>query len=99
MAAEAQALIAESEKQAEQGSTVSFVVIDGRLAGFIALEDALRPFAKRVVSDLRSLDVTTVLLTGDHSAAAQHVARLTGIGSVISDCLPETKLKFIRNEA
>ncbi len=91
-------LLAKAKEQTQAGSTVSFVVVDGVLAGFIALEDEMRPFAKTVISKLRALDVVPVLLTGDHQAAANHAAHLTGIEEVVSDCLPQAKLEYIQSQ-
>lgn len=87
-----------AKAQAVQGKTVSFISIDGNLAGFLTLQDSIRPLAGKVISSLRSLGLVPVLLTGDHKEAAQRVAKTIGITSVIAQCLPETKLQFIGNE-
>ena len=92
------ALYEAAKTQAGQGKTVSFVSIDGNLAGFLTLQDSIRPLAGKVVSSLRSLGLVPVLLTGDHKDAAQRVAKTIGITSVSAQCLPETKLQFIGNE-
>ena len=36
-----------------------------------------------------------MLLTGDHEAAARHIAGALGIGSYRAQCLPEDKLAWI----
>ena len=64
-------LEAQIEEAGAAGETVSFVVVDGKLAGILSLEDKLRPFSKRVVSELKSLRVVPVLLTGDREAAVK----------------------------
>lgn len=69
-----EALRTQIEEAGAAGETVSFVIVDAALAGFITLEDRLRPFSKRVVSELKSLRVVPVLLTGDREAAARHAA-------------------------
>ncbi len=95
---ECSALLQKVQKETEAGSTVCFISVDGQLAGFIALQDEMRPFAQGVASALRALGVTPVLLTGDHRAAALHAARLAGIDEVVSDCLPQAKLKYIQDQ-
>lgn len=92
------ALYEAAKTQAGQGKTVSFVSIDGNLAGFLTLQDSIRPLAGKVISSLRSLGLVPVLLTGDHKDAAQRVAKTIGIAAVSAQCLPETKLQFIGNE-
>lgn len=92
-------LRAQIEEAGAAGETVSFVIVNAALAGFITLEDRLRPFSKRVVSELKSLRVVPVLLTGDREAAARHAASEVGILSVLSQCRPETKLAYMEREA
>lgn len=43
-----------AKAQAVQGKTVSFISIDGNLAGFLTLQDSIRPLAGKVISSLRS---------------------------------------------
>lgn len=61
----------------------------------IALSDALRSDSKQVISRLNQLGVVPVLLTGDHTAAANQIAEEAGIKEVYASCLPEDKLKTI----
>lgn len=92
------ALLETAHALAARGYTVSFISVDGKLAGFVTFQDAIRPFAKKVISSLKILGLTPMLLTGDHKAAAEQVAASIGISTVIAQCLPETKLKFINCE-
>ena len=61
------------------------------------MEDEIRPHAKEVISELSVLKIEPVLLTGDKKTAANHVAQEVGIQNVVSECLPETKLAYIKN--
>lgn len=94
-----QLLMQKAQKETLAASTVSFVSVDGVAAGFIALQDEMRPFAEGVVSALGALDVVPVLLTGDHQAAANRAAAQAGIKEVVSDCLPEEKLSYIQKQS
>ena len=69
--------------------------IDHVFAGVIALSDALRSDSKQVISRLNQLGVVPVLLTGDHTIAANQIAEEAGIKEVYASCLPEDKLKTI----
>jgi heavy metal translocating P-type ATPase len=80
----------------EQGCTLIYVAVDGELAGCIALADTLRPTAGSTVRALRTLGIEPVLLTGDSSEAAYHIASELGIDEVQAGCLPESKLNTIR---
>ena len=81
----------------EEGCSLVFVAIDGQIAGFAALADSIREDAADVIWAMKTLNTEPVLLTGDHEDVACHVAGLTGITTVVSDCLPETKLSAIEN--
>ncbi len=48
-----------------------------------------------MISRLRSIGITPVLITGDNSDAAGQIAGEVGISEVNANCLPEDKLKII----
>ena len=74
---------------------VSGVTINNVLEGFVALADRVRSESRDVVEDLHSLNVTPVLLTGDHGTTAQHIAKRLNMSHVIADCLPEDKMNTV----
>lgn len=84
-----------AQKYIDDGCTVIFVGVENEPAGFIALSDTLRTDAKNMVERIHSLGVNTLLLTGDNSYAAGHMAQLVGIGDVKPEQLPEDKMKAI----
>ncbi len=93
-------LVTEDEaKQAEGfvngGSTVTFVAVDGSLAGMIVLTDTVRKESAAMIRELKALSVDPVLLTGDGTNAASAIAGQVGIDEVHCDCLPEDKLNRI----
>ncbi|WP_435019177.1 heavy metal translocating P-type ATPase [Tundrisphaera sp. TA3] len=61
--------------------TVLRVARDGRFAGAIALQDAIKPHAREAIASLRRMGAKAALLTGDHAATASAVAREVGIPS------------------
>ena len=80
-----------------EGCTLIYLGRDGRLAGLLALADAVRHDAADMVARLRGGRVTPVLLTGDAEPAARHIAGELGIQEVHANCLPENKLAYIDN--
>lgn len=84
-----------AQKYIDDGCTVIFVGADNEPAGFIALSDTLRSDAKNMVERIHSLGINTLLLTGDNSYAAGHMAQLVGIDDVKPEQLPEDKMKAI----
>jgi P-type E1-E2 ATPase len=78
------------------GCTVIYLAANGEAVGMIALADALRPDVSTTVRAIRAAGICVVLLTGDEPHAANHMALAAGIDDVRSNCLPEDKVKIIR---
>lgn len=81
---------------AARGRTPLIVVLDGVIAGVLAVADEVRADAEAMVAALRSAGVARVLmLTGDGPLAAQAVGTSVGIDEVSSSLLPDDKLDVI----
>ena len=84
-----------AEQYLKEGSTVIYIAADGVLIGYIVLSDTIRSESSQMISDLTSLGVAPVLLTGDHQNAANTIAKQLHIDEVHANCLPENKLNWI----
>ena len=81
----------------KRGETVAAVAVNGRLVGLLGFADRLRPEAAAALQHLREIGVKRlVMLTGDHEASAQRIAREIGIDEVHASLLPEQKLQAIQ---
>ena len=89
---------AKADELSAQGKTVILAAVDGQVCGVLAVADEEKPGAAQVVAQLKSMDVTPVMLTGDNQKAAEAIARQVGIERVIAEVLPETKEQAIRVE-
>jgi Cu+-exporting ATPase len=85
-----------AERVAGEGLTPVYVVVDGRVAGVVAVADAIRPTSSEAVATLRDLGLESVMLSGDNARTAASVARAVGIQRVVADVLPQRKLQEIR---
>lgn len=85
----------EVEQYIRRGCTVTYVAVDGTLAGYIVLADTLRAESAATMDSIRRLGVQPVLLTGDHASAAHTIASQLHIDAVRANCLPEDKLNAI----
>jgi Cu+-exporting ATPase len=65
---------------------------DGEARGVVVVSDTVKPTSAAAVAGLRDLGLRTVLLTGDHEAAARRVADEVGIDTVVAGVLPEQKV-------
>jgi Cu+-exporting ATPase len=80
---------------AAAGQTVFAVSVDGRVEGVIAVADTLKPDARAAVDRLRAMGSEVVLLTGDRRDTAESIAAAAGIGRVVAEARPETKVDEI----
>jgi P-type Cu2+ transporter len=80
-----------TEQWAAEGRTVLYVVVDGRVAGGLALEDEVRAESREAVEDLHRLGIRVAMITGDSRAVADTVARRLGIDEVAAQVLPAEK--------
>ncbi|MFL5494085.1 MAG: heavy metal translocating P-type ATPase [Gemmatimonadales bacterium] len=88
-------LMDEAARRAAEGSTPVFVLLDGRVAGLIAVADPVKPTSRQAVAELERRGIDTVLLTGDDRRTAEAVARAVGIQRVLAEVLPDRKLEEV----
>jgi len=89
-------LIDRADALAGAGRTVVAVGDDQSVLGLIAIADAVRPEAKRIVAKLHAAGVEhVVMLTGDNRATADKIAREIGIDEVQAQLLPEHKVEAV----
>ena len=75
----------------QDGATVIFVAVDGRLAGVLAIADPIKATTSAALVALREAGVRVVMLTGDNRVTAEAVGRRLGIVDIEADVLPERK--------
>ncbi|MGI6009946.1 MAG: heavy metal translocating P-type ATPase [Ruminococcus sp.] len=90
-----QEMTKETKVYLEQGCTLIYIAVEGRLAGYVALSDTVREESREMIDRLTGLQVEPVLLTGDRENAARFIAEKLHIREVHGDCLPEDKLNII----
>jgi Cu+-exporting ATPase len=85
------------DAEAARGRSVALLAdVDAQRvqAGF-AFADPPRESARRAVARLAAAGIRTVMITGDHEAAARAVADAVGIDEVVANVLPEEKLRAV----
>ncbi len=78
-----------------EGRTVMFVVVDGRLAGILAVSDPIKETTPEALRALRAQGLRIVMLTGDSRTTAEAVARKLGIDEVVAEVLPDQKADVV----
>jgi P-type Cu2+ transporter len=80
----------------DQGKTVVFVIIDGKVKDIIALADIIRPESRKAISLLKTMGIKCMMLTGDNQQVAQWVAKETGIDEFFAEVLPQDKVSKVK---
>jgi Cu+-exporting ATPase len=90
------ALAEEARAMGSQGRTPVFLAVDGRPAGALAVADPIKASTPEAVRLLHADGLRLVMLTGDHRATAEAVARQLGIDEVIAEVLPDQKARVVK---
>jgi Cu2+-exporting ATPase len=90
--------VLEARGEALQGAgrTIVYSAIDGRVAGIIAVADALRPTARQTIDELHRLGIEVAMLTGDNRATAERIAKQLGLDTVFAEVLPGDKAAKVK---
>jgi Cu+-exporting ATPase len=89
-------LAAQAEALRAQGQTVMFIALDGRVAGLLAVGDAIKASTPEAIRLLHDDGIRLVMLTGDSRATAQAVAAQLGIDTVEAEVLPQDKAAVVK---
>jgi Cu2+-exporting ATPase len=81
---------------AEQGKTLVYLVVEGKVAAAMALADVVRPESREAVGELKRLGIQCMMLTGDSRAVAKAVAAELGLDEFFAEVLPEEKAAKIK---
>ncbi len=83
----------------QQGKTVMIVVIDGEVAGLVAVADTVKVGSVEAIKQLREQGLEVWMITGDNQRAAQAIAQQVGIAPehVLAEVLPEDKANQVKH--
>ncbi len=91
-----ESLATAAEAQRQKAATVIFVAIGGKLAGFVAIADPIKPTTPQALKALQAAGVRVVMLTGDGKTTAEAVGRELGIDEVVAEVFPEDKAAVVK---
>jgi Cu+-exporting ATPase len=94
--ADAGALAAQAEALRADGQTVMFVVVDGKIAGLVAVADPIKQTTPEAIRQLHADGVRIVMLTGDSRTTAEVVAKKLQIDEVVAEVLPQGKADVVK---
>ena len=82
----------------QQGKTAMIVVIDGTVAGLVAVADTVKVGSAEAIKQLHSQGLAVWMITGDNRRAAEAIAAQVGIAPehVLAEVLPEDKANQVK---
>ena len=78
------------------GVTRVFVLVDGEVAGSVALSDTIRPESYRAIQALKKRGIECWMLTGDNRETAEAVAEELGMDGFFAEVLPDQKQEKVK---
>ncbi len=80
----------------DEGETVVFVVVEEKLAGYIALADEIREESHEAIKTLKERDIKIIMATGDNEEVAKSVAKALELDDYHAQVLPDDKQEIIK---
>jgi Cu+-exporting ATPase len=80
----------------DEGKTLVFVSVDGKVTGLIAVADEIKENAAEAVAKLKSMGLQVVMITGDNRRTAEAIAGQVGIDRYLAEVLPQDKVWEVR---
>ncbi len=82
----------------QQGKTAMIVVIDGKVAGLVAVADTVKVGSEEAIRQLHAQGLAVWMITGDNRRAAEAIAAQVGIPTeqVLAEVLPEDKANQVK---
>jgi Cu+-exporting ATPase len=80
----------------QEGKTPVYIALQGKAVGLIVVADTLKQDSLKAIERLKAQGMEVIMLTGDNHRTARAIARKAGIEKVISEVLPEDKVREIK---
>lgn len=89
-------LVKTANARRDEGETVMFVMLDGKIAGLVSVADPVKETTPDALKALHAQDFRIIMATGDNERTARAVAGRLGIDEIRADVLPEDKARIIK---
>lgn len=91
-----QGIKAPENAYSDNAETVVFVLVENKLAGFIALADEIRPESADAVKKFQEVGIKVQMATGDNEQVAKAVSEKLGLDGYFSEVLPHEKVDLVK---
>lgn len=79
----------------QEGKTVLYAAVSGKLAGLLAVADPIKTTTATAIAELHKLGVKLVMATGDNRRTAEAVAKKLGIDRFEAEVEPADKIRLV----
>lgn len=79
-----------------KAETVVFILLDEKVAGYIALADAIRPESADAIRVFKKNGIKVLMATGDNETVAKAVSDELGLDGYYSEVLPHQKVEIVK---
>ncbi len=86
----------DGERLSNDGKTLIYVAINGKIAGLFAVADVVKSGSLEVIKKIKSMGIKVGMITGDNEKTAKAIAKQVDIDYVLSEVLPEDKSSEIK---
>jgi Cu2+-exporting ATPase len=85
-----------ADTTSSDAETIVFVLMDGQLAGYIALADEIRPESKNAIEAFKKNGIRVMMATGDNEKVAKAVSDQLGLDGYYAEVLPHQKVEIVK---
>lgn len=79
------------------GQTVMYLLVGNKVEGMVSITDRIKESTGKAIKTLQKMGVQVIMLTGDNAYTAKTVANELALDGYQADCLPEDKLRKVKN--
>ncbi|MCB7481491.1 heavy metal translocating P-type ATPase [Christiangramia sediminis] len=80
----------------EQGKTVSYLSVNGKVAGFVTISDKIKETSREALIELQKEGIKVIMLTGDNEKTAGAVAKELDLADFKAGMVPQNKMDEVK---
>ncbi|MBR3660531.1 MAG: cadmium-translocating P-type ATPase [Bacilli bacterium] len=84
------------ENFASLGNSILYIVENKKIIGLIGVKDIVRKNTKKIINELKNMNIDIYMSTGDNKLTANIIAKSIGIENVKANLLPKEKLEYLK---
>ena len=86
-----------ADAYSSEAETVVFIIVDEKLAGYIALADEIRPESAEAIKVFKKNGIKVLMATGDNDKVAKAVSDQLGLDGYFAEVLPHQKVQIVKD--